>query len=358
MAIITYQCPNCGAEIKFNPTEGKGKCDFCLSTFDIGELEEVSKEKYKEHLSEENIKETKYNDQWDKVDENIELYKCPRCGAEVVTEKTTSATFCAYCHSAVILSENIKGEFKPSKVIPFKYTREQAIDEFKKWCGKKKFLPGEFTSHKQLEKISGIYVPFWLADCNVEGQLRATGKKIKVWRQGDYEYTKTDIYSVYRKANMKFENIPSNASKKMEDTIMESIEPYNYSQMDDFKIAYLPGFLSEKYDKNKKDVLPRVEERVKESTKIILRNSIKGYDMVTEQGSNCRFKESQFQYALLPVWLMTYNYKNKTYIYAMNGQTGKVFGYLPVSKEKLWALFSIIAIVLTLLLSIGGIMII
>ena len=354
MAVINYECPNCGAEIKFNPATGEGKCDFCLSTFSIEELENITKRKYQEHLNESDLEPEKHNEEWDNLSEEIKVYSCPRCGAEVISENNTTATFCCYCHSAVVLSDKLAGEFRPSKVIPFKYDKDYATEKLLEWCKKKRFLPSEFSSHKQLEKISGIYVPFWLVDTKVDGQFSATGKVIKTWRQGDYKYTKTDIYSIYRRAKMDFENVPNNASTKLEDKIIESIEPYNYSEMDNFKVAYLPGFLAEKYDRSKKDVFPTVEGRVKTAVNSVLRNSITGYSSVTERGSNTSFEKTEFKYALLPVWLMTYNYKNKTYVYAMNGQTGKVFGYLPVCKKKLAILYVVLFVVIFAAAYLGG----
>ena len=352
MTAVTYKCPNCGAEIKFNPEVQKGKCDFCLSEFTIDEIERLNTLD-NEHINKENLDYT-YNKEWDNIDEKTRIYSCPRCGAEVVVDNNTTATFCCYCHGPVVLSDKFNGEFKPSKVIPFKIDKDKAIENFMKWSKKKWFLPNEFYSSKQLEKITGIYIPFWIVDSDVTGQMSARGKKITTWVSGDYKYTKTDIYNIYREANLSFKNVPSNASSKMDDNVMESIEPYDDRELKDFSIAYLPGFFSEKYDRGKEQVLPLIEGKIRMGTNDILRNSISGYSTVDIVGTNERFNKTSCQYALMPVWMMTYSSGDKNYIFAMNGQTGKVFGSLPVSKGKIAILFAIVFILVFLVVLIGG----
>lgn len=338
MSVVSYKCPNCGAKINFNPQLQKCNCDFCLSSFDVDELESWSNES-------------------DNINEETSLYSCPSCGAQIITDKTTSATFCCYCHGPVILSKNLSGNFKPSKIIPFKFNKDKAIESFLSWHKRKWFLPNAFASQKQLEKISGLYIPFWLMDCDVLGQLNARGEKITTWTSGDYRYTKTDVYNVFRQANLKFENVPNNASSKADDDVMESIEPFECSEIKDFSLGYLPGFLAEKYDKTKSDVMPSAQRRVNNATKNILRNSISGYSSISERDSKTVYNKSNLEYALFPIWMLTYNYNNKTYIFAMNGQTGKVFGSLPISKVKLLVLFSITFIVTFIVAMIGGFLI-
>lgn len=352
MAVITYKCPNCGAEIKFDPNLQKGKCDFCLSEFTINEIEKLNKID-NQHINKDNLEYT-HNEEWDSIDKKTKVYYCPRCGAEIVSDNNTTATFCCYCHGPVVLSDKFNGEFKPSKVIPFKIDKDKAIANFMEWSKRKWFLPKEFSSSKQLEKITGIYIPFWIVDSNVTGQMSARGKKITTWISGDYKYTKTDIYNIYREANLTFKNVSSNASSKMDDKVMESIEPYDSNGFREFSIAYLPGFFSEKYDKTKEEVLPLIERKIKLGTNDILRGSIGGYSIVDVIGTHETFNKTSCNYALMPVWMMTYSVGNKNYIFAMNGQTGKVFGSLPVSKAKLFILFLVIFITVFLLIFIGG----
>lgn len=352
MAAISYKCPNCGAEIKFDPISQKGKCEFCLSEFNIEEIEKLHDIK-KEHITEEDLEEV-YNNQLDDIEKKASLYLCPRCGAEIIADNNTTTTFCCYCHGPIVMSDKFTGDFKPSKIIPFKIDKDTAIEEFIKWSKSKWFLSREFTSYKQLEKITGIYIPFWLINSSVTGQLSARGKKITVWTSGDYKYVKTDVYDIYREADLNFKNVPHNASNKMNDKVMEAIEPYNYSDLKEFSIAYLPGFISEKYDMKKEEVLPMIEDRIKKGTNEILNESITGYSSTEMRESHISFNKTKCNYALLPVWMMTYSTDKKEYIFVMNGQDGKVFGTLPISKQKLALLFITVFCIVFLAVFLGG----
>lgn len=352
MGAAVYKCPNCGAHVTFDAASQMGKCDYCLSTFSIEELENYLK---KESNNRDEYKEERISDDLrDEIKKNTKVYSCPRCGAQVIADKSTSATFCCYCHGPVILTDKLSGDFKPSKVIPFKIDRRKAEEILLSWSKKKWFIPKEFTSAKQLEKITGIYIPYWLFDCDVNGSMYATAKKIRTWRQGDYEYTKTDIYEVYREAKLKFNNVPQNASTKADDNAMRAIEPFNYNEIKDFSMAYLPGFLADKYDKNKEDVLPELKKTVNGSVNSVLRNSINGYSIVSERSFNNEYEDSSFKYALLPVWMLTYQFNNKNYIFAINGQTGEVYGALPVSKGRVAMLFISVFLITLIVAFIGG----
>lgn len=341
MAVVVNKCPNCGAEVNFDPQLQMGKCDFCMSTFSIDEMNDSNRGDKRSHSE-------KGTDSYNDGDGTV-MYSCPRCGAEVITDKTTSATFCCYCHSAVVLSDRLAGNFKPEKIIPFKLDKNAAIEVFKKWCKGKKFLPKDFCSAQQAEKITGIYIPYWLFDCDTKGEMNARAEKVNTWSSGDYRYTKREIYSIYRKANMKFSGVPTNASRKFDDKLMESIEPFDYAQMRGFNHSYLPGFFAEKYDRNKETVYSEIEAKVKSAIKGVMYNSIKGYTTFNETNSNYNITNKRYTYALLPVWLMTYSYNKKTYIFAVNGQTGKSFGTLPVSRKKIAILFIVIFLFLFLI---------
>jgi DNA-directed RNA polymerase subunit RPC12/RpoP len=350
LPVLSYKCPNCGAELTFDPKSQTCKCDFCSSSFTEEELEKIYKEKQK--AKKEDAKET--GNTSDNIDENTVLYSCPRCGAQIITEKTTAATFCCYCHNPVIISEKLSGDFKPSKVIPFKIDRNTALESFLDMCKKKWFLPSDFSSQNQLDKITGMYVPFWLFNCDTNNEMSATAYKLTTWSDSEYHYTRTDTYDVFREACLNFKNVPGDASTKADDTLMQCIEPFDYSQIKDFSLSYLSGFFAEKYDKTNDDVFPIVKDRVGDACNNVLRNSISGYSSVSVHNFECDFNYVDSEYAMLPVWLMAYIYKGKTNFYAINGQTGKLTGALPVSKGKLVLLFFIVFTACFIALLLGG----
>ncbi len=343
MDVVQYKCPNCSANIEYNAEKQLFHCDYCMSDFSKEDIqanfrknEEMSLDDDAQAKAEEFEKATK-------------LYSCPNCGAEIIAESTTSATFCYYCHNPVILSGRLSGDYRPSKVIPFKFDKDAALEKFKKWVAKKRFVPNDFKSEQQLEKMTGLYVPFWVADCNIDASMRAIGKKIRRWTSGDYTYTETKEYEVLRRAFIDFDGIPNDGSKKIDDTLMQAIEPFNYTQAEDFSMSYLSGFLADKYDVDKVAVFPNIRQRANAGCSKLMRDSIVGYSSVSINSESYNILGTTWQYILMPVWFMNFKYQDKTYSFAINGQTGKLAGIPPLCKAKLLAFASSFAAIATVI---------
>ncbi|MBR6791878.1 MAG: hypothetical protein IKM49_01980 [Ruminococcus sp.] len=334
MEAVQYKCPNCSGELTFKPDKQAFGCDFCLSTFTEEEIKQACAD------AENSIPSPEALQTQQEFSEHTNVYHCGSCGAEVICEENETATFCYYCHEPVIMSGKMSGDYTPDKVIGFKLTRENAIEKFKAWCGKRIFLPKDFNTDTQLETMTGLYVPFWIADCDMKADYMGSAEKIRRWTSGNYRYTETKYYEIVRSAKVFTDGIPADGETKIDDLLMESIEPYNYNDAKDFSMSYLSGFFADKYDVDKAAVFPRIRSRAAEAAKNVIRNSIVGYDRVSARSENYRILNTKWQYMLLPVWFMTYRYNGEVYSFAINGQTGKLAGTPPLDKKKL-ALFSV-----------------
>lgn len=317
-SVADNKCPSCGANIKFNPKTQKWDCEYCGSS-------------YEKNVFEQNQKEEKSNNI--DLDINIDEYTCPNCGAKVITDENTVATHCVYCGNTTIMKNRIHGELKPNKIIPFKSVKEDAINAFSEFVSKRWFAPKMFKSKENIEKVSGVYIPFWLYDGRAEGEIIADAKRITHWSDSSYNYTKTDIYKCSRSGYMDFIDVPVDGSIKFEDDIMDSIEPYDYKEFIPFNYSYLSGFLAEKYNLTQDKVYVRAKKRMNKALVDAFKKSIDfSYINIIENNSN--INKGEVEYALLPVWLLNINYKNKTYTFAMNGQTQKMVGDVPVDIKK------------------------
>jgi len=346
-----YKCPNCGADLKFDPAIQKLGCEYCDSSFTIEEIKKIYAE-LEAMPTDEAVEEAK-----DEFAEHTQLYHCKSCGAEIMADDQQTALFCYYCHNPVILSGKLSGDYKPNKVIGFRYTREQALDAFKSWCKGRKFVPSDFKSSQQLEKMTGLYVPFWVADCDVDANYRAIGKKERTWTSGEYVYTETKEYRVVRNARVLTKGIPADGESKIDDLLMEAIEPFDYKDVKDFSMSYLSGFFADKYDVDRAGVFPRIRERADKVSRELIHNSVKGYSSIKIENESYNILKTDWNYMMLPVWFMSYKYKDKVYEFAMNGQTGKLAGTPPLSKPKLVAFTSFIGAIVSLILFIGGLLI-
>ena len=193
MEVITYKCPNCGGDLTFDPASGKYKCEYCLSSFTQEEAEKANpkaaealngeddaagaqetSDAQKESSTEETKGETEQGE--------AVVYICPNCGAEIVTDATTAATYCFYCHNPVVLSGRLSGEYMPDFVLPFKISKEQAIEKFLSFARKKRFIPKDFFEKNQVQKMTGVYFPYWIYGGDFETDYMARGRKVRSFR--------------------------------------------------------------------------------------------------------------------------------------------------------------------------------
>lgn len=320
--VLVYKCPSCGANMVFDSEKQQLVCPHCNTVKSVDDMEA--------NLDDDTIE--------------VKAYKCPTCGAELVTDEETTATFCNYCGNSALIEDRIK-QAKPSAIIPFFVSKENAKEAYLKWCKKGLLTPKSFTSQSTVEKITGIYVPFWVYDYDTEVSLRADCTRVRVERHGDSELTHTDHFDVYREVKTAYNKVPVDASEKMEDNIMDKLEPFNYESLKQFEMPYLSGFLSEKYNYTSDEMKERVEHRIRQYASTAARNTINGYASVAVINENIRMKNTRAQYVLLPVWMLNYRYLGKNYVFALNGQTGKVVGNLPISKGKIAGWFTGVAVV-------------
>lgn len=345
MEASQYKCPNCSAELVFDPATQQLNCEFCRSEFTMERIKEI----YADLEPSENAEKEK-----EEFSSHTNLYQCKNCGAKIMADDRATATFCYYCHSPVILAGRLEGDFKPDKIIGFHIKREEAEQKFKEWCKTKKFIPADFKTEQQLEKMTGLYVPFWVADCDVTADYQALGKKLRSWSSGSYRYTEIKEYQIIRKAEIKAKGMPADGESKIEDLLMESIEPYDYTALKPFVMSYFSGFFADKYDVEKTAVFPRIRERVTKASQQIINASISSYSSTTVHCQNYNIDRTNWQYIMLPVWFMTYSYKGELYEFAINGQTGKLAGTPPLNKGKLLTSSALVGLITTAIIFLGG----
>ena len=274
---------------------------------------------------------------------DMKAYCCPSCGAELLCDATTAATSCPYCGNPSVLPGQFSGILKPDFVLPFKLSKEDAIKALKKHYLKKPLLPSTFSKANHLEEIKGVYVPFWMYDGEASGSAQFHATQVHTYTSGDYEITETSHYDVQRAGSIAFEKIPVDASSKMPDDYMDSIEPYDYAELKPFSTAYLPGFLADKYDVSVEDSRERADTRCEGSLLSALERTVSGYTTCNETSRDIHLKRGKVHYALLPVWILNTRWEGKDFLFAMNGQTGKLVGNLPVSTKRVIGLFAAIA---------------
>ena len=351
---VVYRCPNCAAALEYDNSLGKFKCFYCDSTFSDGDIHNYFKDNEETDLSGNEPELDAEQQLTEEFTGQSALYSCPNCGAGVICDSLTASTRCHFCHTPVILSGRLSGEYRPTLIIPFSTTKQTAENKFQEYLKGKFLLPNGFKHEVRIHSMSALYVPYWLKSGLTDAHLDATGKIIRTWTTGNVRYTHTKIYNVTRDVEFAFIRVPCDGSKRIDDSLMESIEPFNYAGLKPFSMSYLSGCAAEKYDVDKTQAAPRIDERVRKAAEEELRRLTSVYTSLEQVRLQVTYRQQQIVYALLPVWFFNYNYKGKDYSFAMNGQTGTMFGELPVSKLKSFLLGAGVFIVTALIVMLIG----
>lgn len=322
---MIFKCKNCGGNTIYSPERKTMYCPFCDS-----------------------------QDSQERTEETCDMQTCPNCGGEIQVEEHTSALQCPYCDHYIILNERVEGTYEPEKIIPFKYSKDMVKELMRENFKKHRFAPTDFLSEVRLNSMTGEYVPFWMYDYHTNCDYQGEGIKTRVWVTGDMEYTETSFYNVVRNMDINYQEIPADASVSMPDTVMDLLEPYQYNELTDFKPEYMSGFLGEKYNMSSELVEGRAKAKMSESAEVLLKQSISGYARVNALHKNIRADSVGTHYDLLPVWKYDYTYKEQSFPFYINGQTGKVVGRVPISKEKVWAYGATLWASLTAVIALAG----
>lgn len=337
--IIEYKCPSCGGAIEFDSRIQKMKCPYCDTEFEMEAVKKLD-EALKAEKGDEFNWETSGGGVWTEDEaEGLRTYVCDSCGGGIIGDETIAASKCPYCDNPVVFSGQVAGDLKPDYVIPFKLDKKAAKEAFFKHLSGKKLLPKVFKDENHIDEIKSVYVPYWLFDGDAAAQMRYRATKVRFWSDSNYNYTETRHYSVHRGGTLSFEKVPVDGSSKMDDALMESIEPFNYSEAKDFQTAYLAGYLADRYDVGAEESVSRANERIKRSTEDAFRNTVVGYSSVIPENTNVQMKNGKAKYALFPVWILNTTWNGEKYTFAMNGQTGKFVGNLPMDKKAFWKWF-------------------
>ena len=333
MSTVAYQCPCCGAPLAYGAGSGKLECASCGNSYELDALEAMNESQETGSIQFDIPTET--------FDESeaaqMRAYICSSCGAELMTEETTTATECPYCGSLTVLPERIDNAVKPERVIPFTVTKEQAQAQFENYFKGKKLLPNVFlNTRNRIAEMRKLYVPYWLFDCRAAGSVVYNAEKRYTRREGDWEVTYTEHYFVSRAGMMDFEAIPVDGSVKLDNKITESLEPYDLSAAVPFVPAVLAGAMADHADVESTDCEERARQRVENSMENALRSTVSGYTSVIPRNRSFHTEEAKVTPVLMPVWLITTEKDGTTYTFAINGQTGKLTCDVPADTAKSW----------------------
>lgn len=320
---IDAKCPTCGNNYKYSPEDASLKCEKCASLRKIEKTNETAKKTFDDVDDSPIIA-------WKQQEKYI---KCKSCGSTVELKNNEISIDCPYCESQnVVLKEDIEGLY-PDKLLPFKFGKTEAGEQFVKSVKKKFYVPRPFKKRVPESEIEGFYFPTFEFDADSHSTYSGRLYRNKTVGSGKNARTVRVYFNISGKIDYKHRNVLVESSKRMSQKKMDDILPYEFDAITDFKPDYLFGYTVEQYDEPFSNAVANSEKIFNEQ----IRNAILKkytYNGVSSLDIKSTFSNKGYSYDMMPVYSFDYNYKNKKYSTFMNGQTGKLGGGLPISKIK------------------------
>ena len=333
------QCKNCAGQLVFDPEKQMLVCGHCGSAFRPEEFDASEKEPLWDKKAEA-MSDIYGTDSAEFMD--CYVYTCGSCGGEIIINGSEASTKCIYCGNSAVVFNRISRQKRPKLIIPFKITKDEAVEAVRARFNKGMFIPKEVKNFKP-ENVRGIYIPYWIVDCDHKASVIISG------RVSSGKSSRTVYYG--RAGRMRFNNLPLDASKMLSDESSSRLEPFNMNSAKPFDEDYLLGFYSNISDITYGDLRSAACKRADQYFDETVLNSVHGcsHKKIDSERHMTDIDYDHLKYAMFPAWFITYYHKGRHNTILVNGQSGKVVCGVPWNKVLFFALLIVTGIVLTAL---------
>ena len=335
-----YECPGCGANLKFDIASGQMSCAYCGM-----KVEPHSLQKDTDAVLEDTFEAT--------------VFTCPQCGGEMLGGDQDATAFCSFCGAANILTSRLTQEKRPDYIIPFKKTREDCKRAYARKMRWALFAPRQLRDPAYIDSFRGIYMPYWTYKLEQKGEVCFKGRKI--YRKGDYVYT--GHYDLTGNVDAGYYGFSYDASSTFYDNISESLAPYYVQDQVEFTPAYLSGFYADIADVDEGLYHEKAVEMANESSwqQICTAKEYKKYNIDYDMNrfnltEKLHTRCSAVHSTMYPVWFLSWRKDDRVAYATVNGQTGKVVADLPIDSKRFVGAAMILTLPLFILLNLLGTM--
>jgi hypothetical protein len=338
-----FPCEGCGADLRWDPGVTALKCPYCAMEKTVAPPPEQVRERPVDAAL-----RAPRNLGWGA---ERKVVACKRCGAHTTLDPHVAASACAFCGTAAVVDAPAGANVvRPEGLLPFRITRDSALQSFRAWVRKLWLRPSDLKSNSRVEKMQGVYIPFWTFDAAthswwtaeagyyyyVDVRVRENGKMVtRRERRIRWEPASGSLEKF-------FDDVPVPASRGVDENLCRGIEPYPTTDLTPYEPSYLSGFLAEENAIDLPEALENAKTRMREAIRGACAAEVPG-DTHRNLQVQTQFSALAYKNALLPVWIAAYDYRGKPYRFIVNGVTGKCSGTAP------WSWIKITLLVLTLL---------
>lgn len=345
-----FPCPQCGSDLVFKIGHQSLGCPFCghLVQIELSPDAEVREQDFHDAL---NALAERKRSQTAPTEQNE--VRCESCGANVLFEGTLTSTTCPYCGSPIQRENVHRGGFRipVDGVIPFRIPEEKANELFTRWVHSRWFAPGDFRHAGERGKLNGVYLPYWTFDAMTFNRYRGErGERYTVTTGGTGKDSKSETRVRWTPASGSFQkffdDVLIHAATGLPATNIARLAPWPLNDAIPFTPEFLAGFFSRTYDIDLDDAFLLAKREIEHQVHALCRSRIGG-DEQRLHHVDCRMDAITYKHLLLPVWMLAYRYRDRSYRVFVNALTGNVQGERPYSWLKItFAALCVLAVVL------------
>jgi len=347
-----FPCSQCGAALEFAPGRDALVCPYCGTSNSLPRSAQMVEElDFMSALADRSA-----------ADATIErlTVTCSACGAESALAPGVTADRCPFCGTAIVAQAASRRAIKPNAVMPFRIPADEASRLFRNWISSLWFAPRDLAQRARADGVRGAYVPYWTYDCHSEtwytGQRgenytvtetytatetrttvidgRTVSRSVPVTRTRTV--TRVRWYPVSGRVVRDFDDVLVPASASLPRKLMDRLAPWNLSELVQYADHYLAGFVAEAYQTDLAGGFEQAKVLMEADIRQAICRDIGG-DHQRISTMRTRWSDITFKHILLPLWISAFRYRDKSYRFVINGQTGRVAGERPYSAMKIAA---------------------
>ena len=329
-ASAQHPCPACGAQAEWNPAKQKLICPFCgtESPYQIdrttGKVEEIDLVTTLRELPDEERG-------WQAERRSVQ---CQSCKAVMVYDPQRVGQTCEFCGSPALVSyEEIKAPIRPSGLLPFCVDRNRVRDDIRRWWRSKWLAPNKLAKAAMVDTVHSMYVPYWTFDARVNCAWQAEA--------GHYYY---ETVRGKRERRVRWEPASGTIQHTFDDEavpgsqglhvgLLRKIEPFPTHECVPYDTAFLAGHVVEHYKVVLLDAAKQSQEQMHAKLMELCGREVPG-DTYRNLRIFPKYSGQTFKHLLVPIWLLTYNFRGKAFQVLANGYTGTIAGEYPWSWWK------------------------
>lgn len=295
--------------------------------------------------------------------------RCQSCGAEVAVDPQRRSYTCPFCDSTYVVDFDPaqSGRQEPEFVIGFAIAPAQAQEKFQRWISSGGwFRPGDLPAAEVAERLRGVYLPCWsfslLARSRWSVQIGEhwyrtetyttveNGKTVTKTRQ----VQETEWWDLRGRHHRYYSFYLVSGSKGLAQGDFQRIEPFQLPALKRYDPSYLAGWSAEEYSVGRDEALMQSQQEFARREQAAVERFLPG-DTHRSLEVQTDFADVNSDLILLPVYVLSYRYRNKVYRFLLNGQTGKLYGKKPLSWRRIaLAALALVALAVIVWLVVGN----